>query len=329
MFEGVSILRPWWFIGLIPLFGMLWLWWRSVVKDSLWDGIVDNELQPYVLDAPSDKKHYGVLGLFLGWFLTLVILSGPVWEQRPVPLYSSVDSTVILFDLSNSMLAEDIKPNRLTRAVFKLKDVFEQSGGQQLGLVAFTERPYVISPLTDDFATIESFLPSLSPDVMPVQGSRVDLAIEHGQALLSQANVSNGHLLLITDAEIGSKDLDAANAARADGHVVSVMGIGTRRGSPLRDSTGKFIKNSFGTVVVPKLDVAALKKLSRAGGGSYLDLKSDQMDLQALAMQAMNDGEKATEVTDQQGNYWIERSPWLVLILALASLALFRRGLAW
>ncbi|MBX2837329.1 MAG: VWA domain-containing protein [Gammaproteobacteria bacterium] len=329
MFDGFSLLRPMWLLGLIPLAGLVWWWWRESLTDTLWDGVVDKELQRYVIEPPQHKRHTSAIALFAGWCLCLLVLAGPVWEQRPVPLYSSVDSSVILFDLSNSMYAEDVKPNRLTRAVFKLKDVFEQSAGQQLGLVAFSERPYVISPLTDDFATIESFLPSMSPEVMPIQGSRVDLAIFQGIDLLKQSGVSAGHLLLVTDATISSRDVTAAKAARKAGHIVSVMGVGTAQGAPLRDTDGKFIKNSSGAVVVPKLDVSGLKKLSATGGGSYIDVKSDQLDLHQLALNAMNDGEKQTDIADQQGSYWIERGPYLVVLLAILSLALFRRGLAW
>jgi len=256
-------------------------------------------------------------------------LAGPVWERRPVPLYSAVDSSVVLFDLSNSMYAEDVKPNRLKRAIFKLRDVFDQSGGQQLGLIAFTERPYVLSPLTDDFATIEAYLPSLSPEVMPVQGSRVDLAVTAGQNLLAQSGVSTGHLLLITDSDLKARDVNAVERARAAGHIVSVMGVGTLQGAPLRDSEGRFVKNSVGSVVVPKLDVSALKKLSRTGGGVYIDVNSDQLDLQSLAQSTLGAGTREAEMQDQQGNYWIERGPWLVVLLALAALAFFRRGLAW
>ena len=223
---GLSWLRPWWLIALLPLAILAIQWWRTQGSNSDWARYVDVALQPYVIESGAGSSKRASWILFLVWAIAIIILAGPVWEKTEVPVFAARPAVVTLLDLSPSMRLDDVKPDRLSRARFKLEDFLDQSKDMQVGLIAFSERPYVISPLTDDITTVSAFLPSLTPEIMPVQGSRLDLAIVRAVELLDQASVSSGSIFLITDSRVGQRDIDAAVHARSRGHSVSVLAVG-------------------------------------------------------------------------------------------------------
>lgn len=320
-------LRPLWLWGFLPLFFVLLVWLRRGAGKSAWEQVVDPQLQPYVIDGEASAKDRTPLALFAGWALALLLLAGPVWEQQEVPVFQAQQAEVVLFDLSRSMLLDDIQPDRLTRARFKLADLLAQSEGLQIGLIGFSERPYVISPLTEDTGNIEVFLPSLTPDIMPAQGSRLDLAIDRAIALFEQTGVNNGHVLYIGDQTIGDRDIEQAKRARESGHRVSVLAVGTAAGKPLRDQQGQFVKNSAGAIVVPQVQLKAMSELSDAGGGKAVALTAGSTDLEQLAI--VRDAiaiEAGDPLEATQQNYWVEYSPYLIWVLMFAALWMFRRG---
>lgn len=320
-------LRPLWLWGFVLWVLALAFWYRRSVGGSAWERVVDPKLQQYVLDGTHAQRRIGPWVLFAAWALSLLLLAGPVWEKQEVPVFQANQAEVVLFDLSSSMQVDDVAPSRLARARFKLTDLLADSDGQQIGLIAFAERPYVISPLTEDTSTIEAFLPSLSTDIMPVQGSRLDLAIERALELLEQTGVSQGHILYIGDQEIGGRDLQAAQRARDAGHRLSVLAIGTASGRPLRDAVGQFIRDTNGGIVVPSVNMSAMRELATTGGGRAVSLTSGNDDLQQLTQVRSSIAIEAgdSEAPSRQ-TYWVEYSPWFVWPLLVGALTLFRRG---
>jgi len=299
-------------------------------RESAWEQIVDPELQPYVIE-PAQKGTSGLRWLLVfGWSICLMVLAGPVWDKHEVPVFKGQQAQVVLFDLSRSMYSDDIKPSRVARARFKLTDLLNAASGLQIALVAFAERPYVVSPLSDDANTIAAFVESLDPAIMPAQGSRLDLAIEQGVDLLSQAGVEQGQLVLITDSDVSAKAVAAASAAAAAGHRLSVIGVGTTKGAPLRSEDGRFLQDNTGAIVVPQLKPDALNSLARAGEGEFTVLKNNDDDIRQIGRiqekiaVAGNTSEK--EATNE---YWIEYGPYVVVMLLLLSLLFFRRGVIW
>jgi len=165
---------------------------------------------------------------------------------------------------------------------------------------------------------------------MPAQGSRLDLAIEQAVTLLSQAGVNQGQLILMTDSAVRAQDITTAAQVKSAGHRLSVIGVGTERGTPLRGEDGRFLQDASGAVVVPQLDTASLTSLARAGGGVFTTLTSDNTDLQqidrvqkALAI-SVDETEKRTS-----NEYWVEYGPYAVLVLCICALLFFRRGVIW
>jgi len=335
-------LRPAWLWGYLPLTLAAIVWWRQQAAASAWRVVVDAELAPHMLEDGAAHRRRDALLLFLGWALALLILAGPVRERQSVEVFEARRAQVVLFDLSRSMLADDVAPSRLARARFKLADLIKRSGGVRTGLVGFAERPYAISPLTDDAATLEAFVSSLDPEIMPAQGSRVDLALTFGGELLAQAGVDSGHVILFSDADVTARDAEAARALREQGHVVSVLAVGTPAGAPLRGADGKFLRDRNGGIVVAQLDRDGLADLAGTGGGVMVALSSTMDDIDSLLavqtrlsseMPGSGGGSGGGTGDDSVGGpdapralHWVERAPLLIPLLALLALGFFRRG---
>ncbi len=331
MFDfGFEFMRPLWLLGFIPLLLASLHMLKLRYHESAWEHIVDPALQPYVIE-PAKKGSSGTRWLLvLGWLICLVVLAGPVWDKQEVPVYKGQQAQVVLFDLSRSMYSDDLKPSRVARARFKLLDLLNAASGLQVALIAFAERPYVVSPLSDDANTIASFVESLDPSIMPAQGSRLDLAIEQGIELLAQAGVEQGQLVLITDSDAGAKAIASASAAIAAGHRLSVIGVGTTEGAPLRGDDGRFLQDSSGAIVVPQLKKDALNALANTGGGEFIVLSNNDDDIRQID-RVQKKLTIAGDISEEEGTneYWIEYSPYAVVFLLLLSLLFFRRGVIW
>ena len=325
--DSVSWLRPSWLWALIPLLMVSVWWFKQQRGGTAWEKFVDPELQPYVIEDVASSKRWSPWLLLLSWAFCVLLLAGPVWQQQEVPVFQGEQAEVILFDLSQSMRSDDMLPDRLTRARFKLIDFLRRSEGRQTGLIAFAERPYIISPLTEDASTVEAFVPSLDPDIIPVQGSRLDLAIERAVMLLMLAGVAQGHIIILSDATVTDVDRTAASAAYEAGHRVSVLALGTSAGSPLRDAQGQFVQRSNGAIVVTRLDMPGMQSLASAGGGVAVELSSGSQDLDTLDRVRLGIAISGdTNEARAEKIYWIEYAPWGLWVLLIMLLGAFRKG---
>src|SRR3546814_5338350 len=159
-------------------------------------------------------------------------MAGPSWRTGEQPLLQGEAPLVVVLDMSGAMLANDLPPSRLLQARAKLATLLQQRSGGQVGLVVFAADAYTVAPLTRDAANVALFLDSLSPDVMPVDGSNPASGIEQAMRLLRQAGFTQGEVLLIgTQADTRARA--AADAKRA-GYRVSVLWLGTPAGAAYR-----------------------------------------------------------------------------------------------
>jgi len=325
-------LRPLWFWGVVPLVMLLYLLSRRHLSSRSWRAVVDQRLLPYLLLGKDVKSGpASLLAVGLAGLLAIVALAGPAWQQLEKPVFRQQSALVILLDLSRSMDAADIRPSRLQRARLKLLDILKKRREGQTALIAYAATAYVVTPLTSDSKTIAAQLPSLSTDLMPAQGSRPDRALELATDLLSQAGVSRGSVLLVTDGVDGvdNKALQkAVSALTAAGHRLLVLGVGTAGGAPIAKSSGGFVTDDNGAIVIPKLDATALRSLASEGGGIYRDLRIDDSDINALL--AIVDADKQLQLTqktdDMMSDQWRDDGVWLVLPLLVLAAFSFRRG---
>ncbi len=326
--SSFHFLRPGWLLALPPLLALLIWLWRRQLRSRSWQAVCDPQLLPHLLLGRSRRRTRWPLWLLLsGLLLAVLALAGPTWRQQPQPLFRQQSALVILLDLSRSMAAADLKPSRLERARLKIEDLLRQRREGQTALIAFAGDAFVVTPLTDDVQTIHSLLKSLTPELMPVQGSEPQRALGLGMELLQQAGPKRGRLLLITDEDRPERALTAAGELQEAGFELAVLGVGTRAGAPIPLSGGGFFKDSQGNLVLPKLDEAGLRQLAAAGGGDYRRLSIDERDLRELLPEGDRRRlDRAEKTAAKTGERWREEGVWLLWPLALLAALAFRRG---
>jgi Ca-activated chloride channel family protein len=323
-FSLVHFIRPYWLL-LLPLVILLpWLWKRTRRPSGDWKRVCDPHLLRWlsVTQAGRAERRGGHWLGGAALLISILALAGPSWQKLPDSSFSARDARVIVLDLSRSMLAEDLRPNRLTRARFRLADLLETTDEGQVGLVGYAGDAYVVSPLTSDMNTVGNLLPALRPDIIPVAGSRANLALELAASLLERAGLSRGEILLVSDSA------DSADAARArdlanDGIITSVLAVGTTEGAPI-PSGGGFVSDRSGNVVIARLDRTSLQAVADAGGGIYTELGTSAAESSLWQEQGASD---FTLREDALGERWKDAGPWLVLLLLPLGVAGFRRGL--
>lgn len=261
--------------------------------------------------------------------LTLLVLSlalaGPSWREAPTPLKQPGDSLVVVLDLSLSMLANDVEPDRLTLAKRKIRDILAARRGALTALLVYSGDAHVVTPLTDDQRTIEAMLGVLEPTIMPAQGNRADLAVRQAAELLAQGAPGQGRILLISDAVPERYFAPIRETLTQTPYPLNVLVVGTPSGGPIPLARRGFIRED-GEIVIARAEPDQLAQLARANGGQSSEMTLDDQDIRRLALAP----EASDEWTDAEGrpsvNRWQDDGYWL-LWMALPLIWLgWRRG---
>ncbi len=325
IYESFHFLRPLWLLALLALPVLLWLAVRPSRDGGAWQRVIDPELMPHLLvEPPRGKQRRTALWSAAVWLVACLALAGPAWERVEEPLLESQQARALALSLSETMLAADLPPDRLTRARLKLADLIAESRDQHLGLVVYAGDAFTVAPLTDDGNTLLIQLDVLHPELVPVQGARPDLAIQRAAALLRDAGFPGGEIVLLGDSA-DSRAVEAAAAAASQGMRVSVLAFGTAEGAPVPLPEGGFRRDATGNMLLPRLDEAQLAAVARAGRGTYLMARNDRSDVLRLvggsdATGRQGDGQRQME-------RYLDRGPWLALALLPFALVAWRRGM--
>ncbi len=327
MFADFHFIRPYWFIALLPIALLLWRIAKRRLTNPHWERVCDPALLPYILVGKTERKHHQDLYLLsMIAFLSVIALAGPTWQKVPQPLFQQQSALVIALDLSYSMYADDIKPNRFERARFKITDILNLRKEGQTALLVYAGDSFIVTPLTHDTETIKSQLTALSPEIMPTPGNNTAFAIEQAVDLLKQAGARQGHILLITD-EIPETYKQYFQNAYQQGYAISILGMGTDTGAPAKLGHGGFLKDRMGNIVIPKLDQQQLRTLANIGGGLYVFNQINDEDIIKLNALFMRHVENKQETPSTfQTDQWQELGAWLILLIAPIAAFGFRRG---
>lgn len=325
--QDFHFLRPYWLLAVLPT---LWIAWKLLKRrnsGALWQDVISPDLLSVLLSG-EEKKSSQIPYYFLTmlWVLTIIALAGPAWQKLPQPVEKRIDAQVIILDLSLSMFADDIKPSRLARAKHKLTDILKRRREGVTGLVVFSGDAHIVSPLTGDSQTIMALAPSLNPALMPIPGSNTLSAIKTAQELLRNGQATTGSIILITDGIDTAQREDIKKQLANTEYQLSILGVGTKGGAPIKMPDGSLFKDKNQGIVVPKLESSPLVKLTRSLGGRYSSITNDDSDIDRLLDNSLSFSKEDYKSTERDFDLWQEEGPWLlILILPFASLA-FRRG---
>ena len=328
LIDDFHFLRPIWLLALIPVLLFFVAMWRVNSVVTAWDKAIDKNLLPYLLDRSKNaSQRTPLILLFAAWALSILALAGPVWEQLPQPVQKKEDALVIVFDLSLSMFAPDHSPNRLDLAKRKLRDILTLREEGQTALVVYAGDAHTVTPLTDDVVTIEALVPSLSPNIMPLFGSKPVEAIELAIGLLDGTEANRGKVLLMTDGISGfDEELLITELFAENDYELLIMGIGTEEGAPIRTNDGNFLTDEAGALIIPTLNKNVLQSLANRVSGRYHDIQLADSDLAFLLSDfELLDEDQMSDV-EEEFDVWHEFGPWLLLLVLPIAAMSFRRG---
>lgn len=269
------------------------------------------ELAPRLFPAEATavrRRNYALRAAALTLMLTA--WAGPRWGVELTTSKAKTAQTVIAVDVSTSMLAEDLKPNRLERAKNALSLVLDGLGGHRVGVVAFAGDAFIQCPMTTDLPAVRSLVRRLEAGKLPRQGTSLARAVEVGTGLLARYPGRKA-MLLVTDGEERSGDSQAAAKAAAEaGVALVVLGVGTTDGAPipLKDADGvtkDHIKDKKGETVVSRLGQNGLMQLAALTRGAYWQLSSTDDEVTAV-LRALAESE-ASEGASSSGTRYKDR----------------------
>ena len=323
-------MRPWWFLGLVPALLALGLYqWRRRSAGN-WEKIINPALLPFLMEGAglsSRKSNWLLTGLGLAWAICCISLAGPTWQQLPQPVLKQDSAAILVFDLSPSMLAEDVSPSRLVRARFKLIDILNSRREGFTALVVYGGEAHTVSPLTEDNNTIISLVPILHPTLLPEYGSNTEEAVAMAIELAANGGYEQADIILISDgvspAAFGSIKTIIGQAGK---YRLSILGVGTAEGAPIPLGSSGFVKDRSGSILIPKLDSASMQRLANSNAGIYRDISADDSDINDLLKVTEQSFTDATREVDRSFDLWDDQGFWLIVLLLPALILSFRKG---
>ncbi len=277
---------------LLPVFVILF--WRMQAKkkkslQSIGDKPLINRLIPLYSNGRVVLKF--VLLLFAFTFIIIALLRVQIGSRIEKANRKGAD-IIIALDVSNSMLAEDIQPNRLSRSKQAISKLIDKFDADRIGIVIFAGRAYVQLPLTNDYAAAKMFLETISTNDVNEQGtalgSAISLAVESFDKTKNKlAKENNKAIIIITDGENHEDDaIEQAKLAQEQGIMVNTIGMGLPDGAPIpmyvNGIQSGYKKDKEGNTIVTKLDETMLQKVAATGMGAYVRASNSNAGLQTV-----------------------------------------------
>jgi len=320
----IHFIRPEWLLGMIPVLILSALFWRRHSQQSAWKQYISPHLSQLLVTQTVEKTHQPKWVLIACWIIAVIALAGPALNKQSLPVFATEQGRVLIMDMSQSMYAIDLSPNRLSYAKFRATDLLNELKEGETGLIAYAGDAYTISPLTRDSSTILNLLPTLSPDIMPTKGSNLAAALSLAEKLLAQGGHVSGDIIVMTDG-ISAQQFNQATSAVNDRYRLSIMAFGSKQGAPIRLADGQLLRDNSNEVVVAKTDYGLLQKLVKQHQGILVPAQTDGSDISTLTQWLASDG-KASE-TELAGETWQDLGPYLAMLLVIPILMSFRQGL--
>lgn len=281
---------------------------------------------------PNSSKRKVMIRYFLltlAFSLFVISFISPRWGYDWVEIETKGANMYIALDVSSSMLAEDIKPNRLSRAKQELSKLLDKLTGDQVGLIIFAGKSFLQSPLTHDYAMIKDWLQSIQADSIPVKGTSIKSAIEKAMEGFSYVKTQSKAIILISDGEEHDKDtINLAKKAKQAGINIYSIGVGTQSGAPIPSGRG-LIKDAKGEIVISKLDEKLLREIAKVSDGYFVRSTTGDFHLDSLYYEHIKKELSEETLKSGKSKLWYETYQLfagIALILLLIELLL---GFDW
>jgi len=297
--SNFHFIRPEWLLLLPLVIGVWWLWRRSSDPLRGWREQMDPDLLDVLSVGRESVTHGPALGLLVGWLLAVVAVAGPTWRPEPSPFADDATPLMILLKADVSMDRPDPAPSRIERARLKIADLAAARKGQPLGLIAYSGSAHLVLPPTRDTEVVAQMAAEISPEIMPVSGDRLDLALRKAAEVLS-AGGSGGTVLVMADLVGGDPEaiIEAEQAA------------------------GRFPINFLAINSPDSPESESVRSAAQVLDATVQPLTADDADVQALTRAASR---APVAQAGESSARWQESGWLLVPVIALIFAGSFRR----
>lgn len=269
-FQYGYLLNLLWLI--IPLIAVVayYMRWQLKTEKSVFKSNIVNHILPH-RNALQDRTKLCLF--FMSIVFLILAIANPQIGMKGEKIKGQGLDIMLLLDVSNSMLAEDIQPNRISRSKFFITKFLDQLKHDRVGLVLFAGSSYLQVPLTIDFTSIKMSMPIIDPANFPSQGTNIGEAVTMAGNTLGLAESKSKAIVIITDGEDHDQEASAAiETARKNGIKVFAIGIGEEKGAPIPVGNGEYKKDENGNIVMTSFNRSVLENLASIGNGSFYHL---------------------------------------------------------
>lgn len=328
-----QFLHPAWLALLPAAWLIVWLLWRCGERDSMWQRVCEPHLLRRMRGAGDEQGNH----LIRYWLIALVLsvgavaAAGPSWTLQRQNQAQAISARVLVLELSRAMLVEDVRPDRFSAAVETARELLDSEFDGETGLVVYAGAAFVVAPLSRDANALQAFLDALDPSTMPLDGSRVDLALNLAHDLLAASPGGTGQILVIgSTTENPEASLQAAVAIAGQRNTISVLAVGNAEGGPLRDPAGGLVRDGQGRFVISKPDFAVLQGIAEIGGGRFINTAESALSTGLFIREAGTETGLRERTAEAEENLRpANDGHWLIWLMLPPSLLLFRRNQLW
>lgn len=321
------------FLIAVPVFILLYWFGRYLNRRAL-QKFGDHDLVESLMPLVSKTKPAWKFWLTMTGYVFLVFtLARPQFGSKLEEVKREGVEVIIALDVSNSMMAEDILPNRLERAKQSIERLVDKLEEDKIGLIVFAGDAYTQVPITTDYVSVKMFLASINTNAIPKQGTAIGSAIELATNSFSPVSDANRAIIIITDGENHEDDpVAAARVASEKGIIIHTLGIGLPQGAPIPISDGSanqaFRKDREGNTVISKLDEGMLQQIAFAGQGKYIRATNSRLGLNSLfdEINRMEEKELETRIYSAYDERFQYLAAFALLFLMLEFIIVERRN---
>ncbi|UXP31932.1 VWA domain-containing protein [Reichenbachiella agarivorans] len=324
--EVFHFLRPRFLWLIIPIVLILLLGLVSFAQEIRWKVVIAPHLRPYVIQKGNQRtKAWMNFALLLMLCLGVLALAGPTWKTIKLPGRVLETPMVIVLDLSQSMMAEDLQPNRLERAKFKIQDLLEKNPRARVALVGFAGTAHTIVPLSWDYEIINSHIKGLKPSVMPYPGSDLGAALVLADTIMSVTDAP-GTVVILTDDFDDSLFSIFKDFTERTQNKIEILPMNTPGGSTIPTRWGRgTMKDSDGHPAYSSINQATLNKLGSLEGVTVNAMTLDDSDVEVISKKIAAHL-KFTEQPKEKKDDWRDAGWLLIFPMAFLALFWFRKG---
>jgi len=316
---------------LLSLF-LIYVFWKKKTQSKFAETKLFKKLAP---DQSTFKSNLKFIVLILAFGCFVMALVNPKLGTKMETIKREGVDIVFALDVSKSMLAEDIAPNRLEKSKRIITEIINNLTSDRIGLVGYAGSAFPQVPITTDYSTTKTFLQSMNTDMVSSQGTAISQAIDLAKSYYNDDDQTNKVLIILSEGEDhdGNAEIMAEQAA-SEGIRIFTIGVGTERGDPIplkqNGRIQSYLKNNAGETVITKRDAQTLQEIAEIGNGSYIDGSNTSQTVDEI-LKELQQIEK-TEFEAKQFADFKSKYQWFLgfgIFLVLIDILLLERKTAW